>query len=452
MITEDAQELLHYLNQLSSYRRNFPYDEIGAALSQSMKGMFKNPNYISSLKGRETYVQPIGNIEGIPPPWVNGKPSGMVPRSRAQLVSKKILEKEPVIYLSCDGGLYNPVDYIHKTPIIRQSAVIQAPMLTSPVVNVKSSIMDFNPNVIENPSEQMTVGEFQSMKCMVDQIYESRRDCDQGKCPYSNCPIKKIDLKPITKIVDKGDVKVVGYLDRPICANYLRIYTRKNVDPRNIEAYKAYKRLLNTAKKHGVTLLSVKQSSGQKALINTVIDFLAGRPFTTNSMLIKPIIDFINDNQTFIKKLSLDPSISKKYDLNTTEDLIRFLNEYWNNGTLKYNLIDYSLLKDLLDGFEYRSNAFMLQDQFLARNFPGIDFNFFYVGYGDNWGRVEYVNASPDFAAEQYYVQSAIGCFYPFIIKIAHDKAVISSKLIRVAQRKLFQLGLNKPTLKKRNK
>jgi hypothetical protein len=144
----------------------------------------------------------------------------------------------------------------------------------------------------------------------------------------------------------------------------------------------------------------------------------------------------------------MNPRLASRYNLHDPVDFIRFLNSNWDRGILKYNLIDYSIFKHIIGNFEYRTNGFVIHDQFLKQNFPKHDFKFFYAGYGDDWGRVEFVNSSPSFAAMDYYAQTSMARYYPFVVQVAHEKAVIRRAFMKAAMRKMYERGLAHPTFK----
>ena len=114
--------------------------------------------------------------------------------------------------------------------------------------------------------------------------------------------------------------------------------------------------------------------------------------------------------------------------------------------------MDYSIFKHIINGAEYRSNSFNLYDNATANTFPDTEFNFFYVGYINDWVRVEYINANPTKAAQYYYMQTCLGENYPFVVKLAHEKAIVRRNFIRSLNLILRKFGYNRPTIKSRSK
>jgi hypothetical protein len=445
-------DIFPYLEEMSSLSRQFPYDKIGKMLSEMVPLIFKSPEYsaLAKTKFNQTYVIPDEDIKSFPPFWNKKNTPNLCTRKMAQIESIEYIKKNPTIYISCDGGLYSPSNFTNDISMMRLSAVIQTPLLQDQVINVKSSTMLPDSSGLMDGSTQMTKGEFRIMYCMINQLTGGAPNCQELGCPGKDCPLKKINFDNYIKLIQEHNCKIIGFLDRPVCANYLRAFgpQYKKIQ----EPVALYYKLLQKAKEKKIPLISVKQSSSHRALTSTIIDLLAGRIHTSNSYMMEPILRFLEENHQYFHLEKLDPTIRDKYDLNNPEDFIRFLNFYWNNSILQKVLIDYSIFKHMVTTFEYRSNSYILHDRFLKQDFPDIDFHFFYVNYNNDWGRVEYVNATPEEAATHYYLQTAIGRYYPLIIKVAHERAVISSMYQEALKRTLTKYNLSQPTLKSLNK
>lgn len=442
-------DVIPYINNLLSIGRQFPYDRIGKLLADLVPRVFESSEFSTFIKvhSGQTHVIPVENIQTYPPFWNPNKLTSFRTRRDAQLESIKFLKNNPTIYVSCDGGLFSPTDFTNNISMIRQSAVIQTPLLMDKVINVKSSTMPPDTSNLMDPSIQMTVTELRIMYCMINSLKGKEPNCDKIGCQWENCPVKKINFNDYLKIIEENGCKIVGFLDRPVCANYLRIMGNEVAEIMSI-----YGELLNFANKNDVALISVKQSSNHKALTRTIIDTLAGGIPANNSFMMEPLIDFLNENKDFADISNLDSHIRTHYKVNNPTDFIQFLNEQWKRGFLSNILIDYSIFKHIIKEFEFRSNAFILKDYYLQRNYPDTKFQFFFVNYGDDWGRVEYINAEPEIAATHYYLQTAIGRYYPLIIKIAHERAVMARNYQTILKRILRISGLSHPTLKSMNK
>ena len=228
----------------------------------------------------DTYVKPIEPIDYYAPFW--GKKSDTEPRSRleAQRTALLSLTKRKTIYLSTDGGLYSPQDFTYNIGAVKLSSIIQSPLLTEPVVNANVAMVSPHDLMEYSPSAIMTAGEFRFILCKIKQMHGESVLCESFGCPAKNCPLKKVDFEQYHSFVKEG-AKIAAFLDRPVCANYLRNFTeRKNQSNPSSEGrmlINLFKDLLSTAKKYKVPVISAKESSSHKALIRTMIDILAGQ-------------------------------------------------------------------------------------------------------------------------------------------------------------------------------
>lgn len=451
-MTINNQGIVEYIRGLVSLRNRLPYEQIGQLLSEILVPTFDSPDYkeyISHLKSG-IFVKPDELVKNYPPFWNIDDSLNYISRRKAQQETINVLKEKPVIFLSCDGGLYHNTSNFNPANVIRQSAVIQAPLIRNPAIVSNSFFVQPEIMINENPSHYMTAGEFRTLICFIQHLYSENPSCNSYGCPNknsNNCPMKNFKFDIYKNLIKETKINLVCFMDRPVIPNYMR-----NLGRGYSKVSQVYLELLEISRRYKVPILSVIQSSRHKAITSLILDLLAGRAYIPESVVIKPFIEFIKNNPKFIKSINLESKILNGYNLNETEDLILLLKDQWQESEFNNIFMDYSIFKHFIKGLEYRSNSFQLHDSYTKHTFPKTDFHFFYVGYGNDWVRVEYVNATPEDSALYYYMQTCFGGNYPFIVKIAHEKAVVRRNFIKSLNLVLRKFGYNRPTLKNRTK
>lgn len=443
-------DVLDYVHEVERITKAFPHDKIGRFLASMLPQILESGQFSEYVKKNPTanFVIPEEPVQNYPPVW--GDPSHMdfYPRKHAQKYALAYLDTHPILYISSDGGIYEPKGSRSSPPMVRLSLALQNPLNFDQVVSAKSSIA--SPSQIKDArsSIYMNQGEFRQILCVLKQLFAEPIKCGDVGCPFAkenctSCPNKQIDLNVYQGLITEKKLSPVVFLDRPVMPSYLRFAGEDK------SLSRLYKELLDFCKDHSIPVLSVLQSSNSQSLIKTVLDIMAGRNFQQDSFLFQPLLDFLDDNPNLINLDELDPQLKQKYNLTQPVDFIRYLRDQQRTRSL-YNIIfDYSIFRYFLTGMEFRSNSFRIRNSTLQSVYKGIEFHFFYVKYGESWARVEFVNATPQEAATHYYIQSCIGKnYYPYIIQVAHEKAVIRTKFGRAVSKLLQSLGYNIPTLK----
>ena len=449
----NEQGIIEYINNLIGLRHKLPYEQIGKLLAEILVPAFSSDEFEEYVKrhAKGTYVRPNETVTTYSPFWNTKGFLNYISRKEAQQKTIKALRKDPTVFISCDGGLYHNTSDMNPTQIIRQSAIIQAPLLVKPVIHSKSFYVQPELLINKDPSAYMTAGEFRTLICLMQQLNGDKPSCNSYGCPNltsEKCPLNKDNLSKYINLIKNHSIKIVCFMDRPVIPSYLLRYSRGEFSL----IKKIYNELLQCARKYDVPIISVIQSSHHKAITTLILDLLAGRAYIPESLVVKPFRDFLTEYPEFIKNIHLENEVAKRYNLRDTEDLILLLNDQWRESEFSNIFMDYSIFKHIINGAEFRSNSFTLYDYATANSFPGTEFNFFYVGYINDWVRVEYTNTNSSKAAQYYYMQTCLGENYPFIVKIAHERAIIRRNFIKSLNLILRKYGFNRPTIKSKSK
>lgn len=148
-MTMDNQGIVNYIRGLVTLRNRLPYEQIGKLLANILTPAFNSKEYEEYIahRTRGIYVKPNEPVKTYSPYWNEKNTLDYIPRRQAQQKTIKLLKEKPIIFLSCDGGLYHKTNNINPANVIRQSAIIQAPLLTKPVIESKYFYVE--PEILE---------------------------------------------------------------------------------------------------------------------------------------------------------------------------------------------------------------------------------------------------------------------------------------------------------------
>ncbi len=408
-----------------------PPDLLGV-IAQITKGLFEN----STTELSRLLMESINDVF---PPFYNSNPKelGQINRNAAVKDGCAYLKKHPTLYISADGGHHNLKDFsLEKTGSIKISLVLHAPFPRPEVANAwqfATYIEPVNLAQDESISDEMAVRELRVIKCGVSFILDPSYTCPREVC-CSNCPLKSFNWAPYRQYTA---TEIVVFLDRPVIGYYLRAAKSRVL-------LREAKEFYNFFHNNGIPLISAHGDPRHIILINQVIDQISqGTEYMTpGSEIYDCLSKFLTDHPHIFDQIP--QNIRVKYDFSSVQDLVTYISSVRDQRNLKLNFFDFALLNDQVfpfanGGFEFRTPTFVASNEWLKKEFPAINFDYFYVFYPFpqkySWVRVEFINCAPVDAGRHYFIQSSLNYeYYPLILIAADHAAVVGQSLRKVIE------------------